>query len=350
VVKVDGMAGSTEAALEFLEAAYAWEVPEERWLHRLAEAAARVWGRPRWAYAMTYDASDPNRFQFSNPVVLDGSAGFYDFLVQGMARFTPDMLARTFRSRHPVGFGRTLGVIDEESDRMFRRLDTADSFGINGIDASKIGCFVCLGAERTKLSMQEILIFQRLAYHMASAFRIRRRLHERQQHPLDDWEALVDPDGRLVEARGQAADPRDRTALTRAARSRELARSRGTDEPTERWRPRVSGRWTLIDAFSKAGRRYIVARENEVTAPGLDSLTAREQQVVASAAAGRSNKEIAYELGISFATVRVLLGRACARLGVHSRREMLELPILKALRVEVPESEPERRRSEPTRL
>jgi DNA-binding CsgD family transcriptional regulator len=108
-------------------------------------------------------------------------------------------------------------------------------------------------------------------------------------------------------------------------------------EPTGGWHPRINGRWTLIDAFNRGGERYIVARENQTFTPGLGALTEREQQVIASAAVGRSNKEIAYELGISYATVRVLIARACRRLGVRSRRELFELPVIRALRGEAPD-------------
>jgi DNA-binding CsgD family transcriptional regulator len=66
--------------------------------------------------------------------------------------------------------------------------------------------------------------------------------------------------------------------------------------------------------------------------PGsLDRLTARERQVVVSAALGRTNKEIAYTLGIGHSTARVLLARAFRRLGVSSRAEFLALPIVQTL-------------------
>jgi DNA-binding CsgD family transcriptional regulator len=64
---------------------------------------------------------------------------------------------------------------------------------------------------------------------------------------------------------------------------------------------------------------------------GLGLLTQREQQVVLGAASGKSTKEIAFELGISASTARVLLGRACWRLGVRSRAQLLTLPSVKAL-------------------
>src|SRR4029078_8728307 len=48
-------------------------------------------------------------------------------------------------------------------------------------------------------------------------------------------------------------------------------------------------------------------------------------------AIGQSTKETAYALGISDATVRVLMGRAAAKLGVKTRRDMLEHPEVRTL-------------------
>lgn len=53
-------------------------------------------------------------------------------------------------------------------------------------------------------------------------------------------------------------------------------------------------------------------------------LTARERQIAALAGISHSNKLIAYELGLSHSTVRVLAARACAKLGVRTRQELVE--------------------------
>ena len=97
---------------------------------------------------------------------------------------------------------------------------------------------------------------------------------------------------------------------------------------------RTSGRWTIVYVFDRTGERCVVASENQTWSPGLDTLTERERRVVA--VAGKSNKEIAFDLGISNAATRVLTARAGARVGVQSRAQLLELPSVKALGGEPP--------------
>jgi DNA-binding CsgD family transcriptional regulator len=53
------------------------------------------------------------------------------------------------------------------------------------------------------------------------------------------------------------------------------------------------------------------------------SLTERERQAVERAAAGATNKEVAYDLHIAHATVRVLMHRAARKLGARRRSELL---------------------------
>ena len=53
------------------------------------------------------------------------------------------------------------------------------------------------------------------------------------------------------------------------------------------------------------------------------ALSMRERQVASLAALGRSNKLIAYELGLAHSTIRVLVARACVKLDVSSRRALV---------------------------
>jgi DNA-binding NarL/FixJ family response regulator len=65
---------------------------------------------------------------------------------------------------------------------------------------------------------------------------------------------------------------------------------------------------------------------DSTNSPRVDTslLTTRECEVVSQALRGHCNKLIAYDLGLAQPTVRVLLARAATKLGVHSRKELLE--------------------------
>lgn len=57
----------------------------------------------------------------------------------------------------------------------------------------------------------------------------------------------------------------------------------------------------------------------------MADLTRREGQVLALAQRGKSNKEIASELGIAHSTVRVLMARTCAKHKAEGRDDLLAL-------------------------
>jgi len=57
----------------------------------------------------------------------------------------------------------------------------------------------------------------------------------------------------------------------------------------------------------------------------MSALTERERQVVSYAVLGHPNKFIGYELHMSVSTVRVLVARAAAKLGVRSRAELIKV-------------------------
>jgi len=325
------------AALAFLEAAYAWELDDEPWLRGLIDAALKVWrGRSQWACAYEYDVEHTERFRMG-PVQFWGAAvSLQELLLERLHENGPAM--GPHYGSLGFGYAGSLNGIRNADDKGFlARTHTADFFGVNGRDGAGHGCFVGLGVERATLTARETILFERLSAHLASAYRCRSRLRARRAHPLDDAEALLDPGGRLLETRAAASEPAAQSALADAgAAIARLRQGRPPTDPTTSWLPRVVTRWTLVDAYNRQGQRYIVARENQAPVPGLDRLTEREQQVVASAAAGKSNKEIAYELGISHSTTRVLLSRAYARLGVRTRKDLFQLPSIRALRGESP--------------
>ena len=149
-------------------------------------------------------------------------------------------------------------------------------------------------------------------------------------------EAILDTNGQFLHAEGEAASKTARERLRNGAATTDLARGgqrrRRGAEALDAWHPVTAVRLTVVDRFEEDGQRYVVAREDATSAAGFETFTDRERQIVVKAALGSSNKEIAGAFGISEATVRVLMARAAHRLGVHTRKALLEHPALGSLR------------------
>lgn len=94
-----------------------------------------------------------------------------------------------------------------------------------------------------------------------------------------------------------------------------------------RVRKTLDAELVVLDHFERGGKRYVIAVEHapRAKATGLSALSAREREVLAAAAEGRTNKVIAYDLGVAHSTVRVLLARAAKRLNATSRQELVAI-------------------------
>lgn len=69
--------------------------------------------------------------------------------------------------------------------------------------------------------------------------------------------------------------------------------------------------------------------ESASVAQRLDSLTQREQEVLAMVVAGKLNKQIADELGISIKTVEVHRSRVMQKMGANSVAELVQITLKK---------------------
>jgi DNA-binding CsgD family transcriptional regulator len=174
----------------------------------------------------------------------------------------------------------------------------------------------------------------RAVTHVLAGLRLRLRLSSSEPSGAsspdspDQPEAILSPAGRVLHARADAKEASARVALATAVRAIERARAglcESREEALDGWKGLVAARWTLVDSFEQDGKRYVVARENRPRGGGIDGLTPTESNVVAYAARGMTTKEIAYSLGISASTVRVLLMRASRRCGVGRRSDLLDL-------------------------
>lgn len=161
-------------------------------------------------------------------------------------------------------------------------------------------------------------LWTRFAAHLGAALRMRRLQDE---PTADSAQAVLSPTGRLEHGNREAIAAQ--APLSRAAKAIDRARGKlrrlDPDAATALWRTMVCGEWSLVDWYDHDGKRYLLAQENCVPGRAKTTLTAREEQVVACAAMGHSNKLIAYDLGISTGSVAVILGRVARKLGVSGR-------------------------------
>lgn len=90
------------------------------------------------------------------------------------------------------------------------------------------------------------------------------------------------------------------------------------------WTGLVTGELAIVDAREVAGRRVVVARRAGVGAPCATRLTPEESAAVWLASEGHALKVIAAELDVSIAVVARRLKSALRKLGLASRRELLQ--------------------------
>jgi len=184
--------------------------------------------------------------------------------------------------------------------------------------------------ERVTVHPRAAATWRRAALHMLAGFRLRSAVAELpDRDPFAAAEAVLDVDGRTAHATGAARDGSRREALSAAVQAVDRARGRAVrgdpEAALELWRALFAGRWSIAEVFDSDQRRFYLAFENQPLAVDDRRLTRREAQVAASAALGRDDSAIAYELGISGPTVRTHLERSLRKLGLRSRRQLIGL-------------------------
>ncbi|HEY4117646.1 MAG TPA: helix-turn-helix transcriptional regulator [Byssovorax sp.] len=342
--------------LDVLEAAYQQIPDDASWLHGVASRfdAALGDGSGTIAVLQNLEPGAPRRFEeavgvgmgdwwrqqlavFENiprstyqAFARGGSVYYWSQLHEAITAHEPEAAAY-FAAQARAMFGMTdaeLFARARAGDPIYTALPL-ERMGIACLDGGGRGVGVVIPLRRVAerpLSDAERDVWGRVAAHVATAARLRRR-SAGDEAPI---EAVVTPSGRVEHAVGAATSARAREILRAAAVSQDRARARGVMGrdlafATEHWRALVAGRWSLVDAFERDGRRYLVARANEPRVGGHARLTAREAQVASYVALGHANKLIAYELGLSPATIAGHVARAQKKLGATSRAELVLL-------------------------
>jgi DNA-binding NarL/FixJ family response regulator len=122
------------------------------------------------------------------------------------------------------------------------------------------------------------------------------------------------------------ATPLPRDALRRAALAWDQARTGKHTAGEPLWPSMLAGRWSLIDAFSAAGARYVAACRNPEQAESLRALLPRERIVLELALAGRSGKWISFELALSESVVARALRTALHKIGASDTSTLAGVP------------------------
>jgi DNA-binding CsgD family transcriptional regulator len=204
-----------------------------------------------------------------------------------------------------------------------RACGVRDFLAAYGMDPSAHHGYVLAAALPTRptLSRGEVARWSRLRAHLLAGLRL-------QLQPTEP-DAVLSSAGQVVHAERAAVSEGARAALRAAAVRIDRIRSgRERSDPDAAlavWQGLVSGRWSLVDHFDSDGRRYVVARRNEAILGAPRALSMRERQVVADVGLGRTNKEIAYELGLAPSTISSHLANAMRALRVRNRAALAAL-------------------------
>ncbi len=310
--------------LSVVERVYDFDGNDASWIQRIADATESAVGVGVGTVGLLYEVDASNTMHARTVVETKRARGFAALAKQVIEEGVNASYVETSFRVIPCAMASTTPNHAQTSfHALFNPVGVRDMLGINGVDPAGIGAFIGV-ATPTKMRLtrdrQEML--SRVSAHIAAGYRLRRRLRT----TPSDGEAILAPNGRVEHAVGEAQLRAARDLLKEATCAIERARGRmrrnAPDEAIAMWRGLVSARWTLVDHFERSGKRYVVAQRNEAGGHGPEALTPRERQVVSFVVLGHTTKHIAYELGLSDTTVRVLIARAHRKLGTTKRHEL----------------------------
>jgi DNA-binding CsgD family transcriptional regulator len=318
-------------SIRAIEACYAQAKTTEEWLGGIAEALSSI-DQGAGIRVLSLAKQDGG-------VVGVGGADRggvpmpWEELVVRWRHSSPGLLA-SWLSPTPVvdlasrRLGRLPEAVRMEAMALLRASEVMEVLGLVAMDPAGFGVLVSVPSRRpVRLPARTIHVLGMVAAHIASAHRM--RIRHATSESRQAVEAVLEPSGRVTHAEGDARPKAAQERLVAAVRDAERARGQmrrmAPLEAAELWKGLVDGRWSLVDQVEKDGKRFIVARRNE---PGLENplaLTQRERDVLGWIALGHSNKFVGYQLGLGTSTVAGHLHRALAKLGLHSRREVISL-------------------------
>jgi DNA-binding NarL/FixJ family response regulator len=316
--------------IAILEAAYRLDEDLPAWLQQIAETSAPILDRGQGAAAIAFQ-NEGKGLSLRHIAMAGGAPDMVEVTGQVILESPASTIEAIFRSGIPAGTISEVTRITSDSAEVERAQRITGGRSIDGI-----GCVAHAGggaglgimaplAELGTMPRGERARWRRIALHVGAAYRLRLAL---EGLSLEDpsVEAILEPNGRIRDARGCAQSKSARHVLREAAERTEKARGplrrRDGDESLALWRGLVRGRWSLVDHFDSDGRRFVVARRNEPGAKDPRGLADRELQTAELLGFGYAPKEIAYALGLAPSTVCNALTRARVKLGLRSQIEL----------------------------
>ncbi|HEX6273994.1 MAG TPA: helix-turn-helix transcriptional regulator [Polyangiaceae bacterium] len=329
------------SSLAILDAAYRLDEDEATWLGRVAEAAKPVLGSTHGIAAYCYRwREEPPELSVWSALFSDCPPEFPDALADAARSASPEFVAVLYS-------GKPVFSLEAAARRVAKRLGSEAAFEVQRTlhERAKVrdvrflmaqepdgsGCALAVPSDSVQnISPRTAGLLALVARHLAAARRLRAALRTTATgHSALEVEAVVDQGGHVVHAEGVAQETSRRATLSAAARALSENRARFASDDPDRtvmlWNALVEGRWSLVATEDADGKRYWLARRNTVDLPHPAELSPEERHLAALMALGQPSKLIAYELGLSAATISELSSRVLRKLRLRSRAELVAL-------------------------
>ena len=332
---------ASSAIIDFTEAVYDLELSDEEWLPTVIERGLPVLDRGLGVAGIEYGRNpEVGEVEIHQIHAASGPADFPERHLAALAATPPEVLREQARPGQAATMSTTTRSHPEALERYISHVDYCeDVLGITTVDCRGAGAAIVAPlAEATTLTGRDAQRWQMVAAHFDAGHRLRCRL----KHGLaakaegdepsgelpHDAEAILNSKTFRVEDAVRGAKDRGIAGKLRE-RAVELDRARGKMRETDpekalsTWQALVWGRWSLVDWFDSGGRRYVVAIPNSPHMTDPRGLTESENQVVAYAVRGDTNKLISYRLGLSASQVSRLLRSSMKKLGFRTRAQLV---------------------------
>lgn len=314
--------------ISLIESGYDLEGTLDAWLERVVEAAVPLLDAGGGVTGHVFDALATS-VRLRHLTVRGGAPALHEYVRAANEGASPDALAAVYRSGIVAGtLSESLfASVDGEARRFHRTMagHYRDAMGILAVTGMGNGLSLSAALpDARSMTDVERSRWTRVAAHLGAGLRLRLAL-ESIDLEASDVEAVLQPSGAVVDARGEAEGADARRLLRAVVLDRERARGDARGDPDAAlalWEALVRGRWSIVDHFDTDGRRFVVARRNDPRFADLRGLAARERQVAEFVGLGRTTKEIAYLLGVGESAVGNAAHKAQAKLGLCSRAEL----------------------------